>query len=322
MSYIGQGLPADTFQGFVTDSFTGDGSATTFTLSKEPFSEDTLIVVINNVIQKPTTNFTVSGTTLTIVGTAVADGDVIYAIHMGGPLPIGGAAELDLNGASDKLILDADADTTISADTDDQIDFKTGGTDRLTIQSTSGNNVVVADGLTLTDGNLIVASGHGIDFSATGDGSGTTASELFDDYEEGTFTPSYTSTGATFTAYTSFGLSTGHYTKVGNVVYCRIQVSTNGASGGTASNNVEIQGLPFTVTDATNKDYASSIIVSFDWAGDHPYGGLADANTTKVNLYYRDAADGAGANRVNYGDMNTGSGPVNSVYLTVWYHVD
>jgi hypothetical protein len=81
MSYIGQTLPADTFQGFTTDSFTGDGSATTFTLSKTPFSEDTLIVVINNVIQKPTTNFTVSGTTLTIVGTAVASGDVIYATH-------------------------------------------------------------------------------------------------------------------------------------------------------------------------------------------------------------------------------------------------
>ena len=136
MSYIGQGLPADTFQGFVTDSFTGDGSATTFTLSKEPFSEDTLIVVINNVIQKPTTNFTVSGTTLTIVGTAVASGDVIYAIHMGGPLPIGGASELDLNGASDKLILDTDGDTTISADTDDQIDFKVGGTDEMTLSST------------------------------------------------------------------------------------------------------------------------------------------------------------------------------------------
>ena len=137
MSYIGQGLPADTFQGFVTDSFTGDGSATTFTLSKEPFSEDTLIVVINNVIQKPTTNFTVSGTTLTIVGTAVASGDVIYAIHMGGPLPIGGASELDLNGASDKLILDTDGDTTISADTDDQIDFKAGGTDIMSLTASS-----------------------------------------------------------------------------------------------------------------------------------------------------------------------------------------
>ena len=36
---------------------------------------------------------------------------------------------LDLNGT--ELILDADADTSITADTDDQIDFKTGGTDRM-----------------------------------------------------------------------------------------------------------------------------------------------------------------------------------------------
>jgi hypothetical protein len=133
MSYIGQGLPADTFQGYTTDSFTGDGSATTFTLSKQPFSENSLIVVINNVIQKPTTNFTVSGTTLTIVGTAVASGDVIYAIHTGGVLPIGEANRVDLNGASDQLILDADADTTISADTDDQIDFKAGNADTMHI---------------------------------------------------------------------------------------------------------------------------------------------------------------------------------------------
>mgnify|MGYP003113923433 CR=1 FL=1 len=138
MSYIGQTLPADTFQGFTTDSFAGDGSATTFTLSKTPFNESALLVVINNVVQKPTTNFTVSGTTLTIVGTAVASGDVIYATHIGGALPIGQAASLDLNGASDQLILDADADTTISADTDDRIDFKAGGTDTLHV----GNGVV------------------------------------------------------------------------------------------------------------------------------------------------------------------------------------
>jgi len=170
MSYIGQTLPADTFQGFTTDSFTGDGSATTFTLSKTPFSEDTLIVVINNVIQKPTTNFTVSGTTLTIVGTAVASGDVIYAIHMGGPLPIGGAASLDLNGASDKLILDADADTTISADTDDQIDFKAGGTDifQLTATTATFNDGVSiniddnSDGLTITSTDADATNGPGL----------------------------------------------------------------------------------------------------------------------------------------------------------------
>ena len=42
---------------------------------------------------------------------------------------------LDLNGT--ELVLDADGDTSITADTDDQIDFKVGGTDRLSIGSTS-----------------------------------------------------------------------------------------------------------------------------------------------------------------------------------------
>ena len=133
MSYIGQQLPADVFSGFVTDAFTGNGSDTTFTLSKAPFSANTLIVVINNVIQRPTTNFTVSGTTLTIVGTAVADGDVIYAIHLGGPVASTLASKVDVNGLSDGGVLDADADTTISADTDDQIDIKIAGADDIKI---------------------------------------------------------------------------------------------------------------------------------------------------------------------------------------------
>ena len=43
-------------------------------------------------------------------------------------------SQIDLNG--NEMILDADGDTTITADTDDQIDFKTGGTDRAQINST------------------------------------------------------------------------------------------------------------------------------------------------------------------------------------------
>jgi len=80
---------------------------------------------------------------------------------MGGPLPIGDAtkaAQLDLNGASDKLILDADGDSTISADTDDQIDFKAGGTDIFQLTATTatfndGVEITTADNsdtLTLT----------------------------------------------------------------------------------------------------------------------------------------------------------------------------
>jgi len=102
--------------------------------------------VINNVVQQPTADFTISGTTLTI-DAAVADGDVIYATHTGGAIPINTASALDLNGASDQLILDADADTTISADTDDQIDFKAGGTD---IMSLTATTVTINDGTTIT----------------------------------------------------------------------------------------------------------------------------------------------------------------------------
>ena len=153
---------------------------------------------------------------------------------------------IDLNGK--ELVLDADADTSITADTDDVVHVKTGGTDRLTIQSTAGNNVVIADGLTLTNGDIAVASGHGINFAATSDATGK-ASELLDDYEEGTFTVSLTG-GAGGTAYTmASGHSTGHYTKIGNRVYINMYIrssSINSAGGSTAVN-----GLPFTSSSAS-----------------------------------------------------------------------
>ena len=131
MSYIGQGLPADVFSGFTIDKFTGDGTANkALTLSKAPFSETTVLVTIDGVVQEPTDDFTVSGTTLTLVGTA-ANGSEINVTHLSGTVPSTLASKVDVNGVSDTLILDADGDTTISADTDDQIDFKAGGTDTL-----------------------------------------------------------------------------------------------------------------------------------------------------------------------------------------------
>jgi hypothetical protein len=190
MSYIGQGLPADVFSGFTTDAFTGDGSATTFTLSKAPFSEDGLIVVINNVIQRPTTNFTVSGTTLTIVGTAVASGDVIYAIHTSGAVPSTLASKVDVNGLSDGIILDADADTTISADTDDQIDIKIGGADDFAFKA---NNFEVQSGSTIDmNGQELILDADG-DTSITAD-----TDDQIDFKAGGTDILSLTATTATF----------------------------------------------------------------------------------------------------------------------------
>ena len=129
MAYIGQGLPADVFAGFTIDKFTGTGVASqTLTLTKAPLGETALLVTIDGVVQEPTDDFTVSGTTVTIVGTAPLNSE-INVTHLSGTVPNTLASAVDVNGLSDGIILDADADTTISADTDDQIDIKVGGTD-------------------------------------------------------------------------------------------------------------------------------------------------------------------------------------------------
>ncbi len=113
------------------------------------------------------------------------------------------------------------------------------------ITISSAELVTVANGLTLTDGNVVVANGHGIDFSATS-GSGT--SELLSDYEEGTWTPAPSSGG--------FSTVTATYTKVGRLVTVRYFCLFNSAgSGGSA---MTISGLPFNVINS-NSGYAPGI---------------------------------------------------------------
>ena len=86
-------------------------------------------------------------------------------------------------------------------------------------------------------GNLVVANAQGIDFSAT---SGTGTSELLDDYEEGTFTPTVTAAIGTITTLANVS---GAYTKIGNLVY--LSISFQITNIGTGSGSVDIANLPF-----------------------------------------------------------------------------
>jgi hypothetical protein len=106
--------------------------------------------------------------------------------------------------------------------------------------STSGAN------LTLHDGNLIFANGHGIDFSATSDPSSPTQadSELLDNYEEGTWTPGLSGSDAiTGHAYSS---RNGFYTRIGDRVYCDFSLvfSNKGSITGTY---IQIVNLPYAI---------------------------------------------------------------------------
>lgn len=94
--------------------------------------------------------------------------------------------------------------------------------------------------VTISDGNLVLASGSGIDFSATGNGSGTVESELLNDYEEGTFTPTVIGTTAAGTG--TYTYQVGAYTKVGRLVTFTIAISWTAHTG---TGSLRINGLPF-----------------------------------------------------------------------------
>ena len=129
--------------------------------------------------------------------------------------------------------------------------------ERMKIQFNSGNNVVIADGLTLTDGNVIIGgAGHGIDFSAQSANGGMTA-ELLDHYEEGTWTPTIAS-DAGAAAYTT---QVGFYTRIGSIVHvsATLQISDLGSFAGAVIN---LSGFPFTISDATNYNPIGSLVLS------------------------------------------------------------
>jgi hypothetical protein len=106
---------------------------------------------------------------------------------------------------------------------------------KVSVANLTAGRAISATQLTLTTGNLIVASGQGVDFSAT---PGTGTSELLADYEEGTWAPTTTVAGATYTA------QVGTYTKIGRLVSCHANLAWSAHTG--AGSALVIGGLPFT----------------------------------------------------------------------------
>ena len=83
MAYIGK-KPSDITRAIATnDTFTGDGSTTTFTLSQGAASANDLTVVVNNVRQEPgaSKSYTLSAPTSLVFNVAPADADEIYVIN-------------------------------------------------------------------------------------------------------------------------------------------------------------------------------------------------------------------------------------------------
>ena len=139
MAYIGKSIESGTFAVLDTSGNTYNGSNTTFSLGTQVGSPAQLLVSHDGVIQKAGTDYSLaSGGTQITFSTAPASGASIFIVEISGA--VGGPLASDLNRA--ELILDVDADTTLRADTDDQIDIKIANTDHLKLATSSGDTVI------------------------------------------------------------------------------------------------------------------------------------------------------------------------------------
>ena len=119
-------------------------------------------------------------------------------------------------------------------------------------ENTSGNGVAI-DSVTLKDGNVVLANGNGIDFSATANSSGTMPSELLNDYEEGSFSVEVADalSGGNSNAMVNSGDVDGVYTKIGDMVFFSIAGTLN-TTGLTGTDAIFLRGLPFTANNKSN----------------------------------------------------------------------
>jgi len=166
---------------------------------------------------------------------------------------------LTSNGAGAAPTFQAAAGTTLSGSTNNTVATVTGA------NALIGEANLTFDGtdLTVSSGNVIMGtSGKGIDFAATGGGTGTgSESELLADYEHGTFSPVIKGSGGS-TGTWAQAATGGTYTKVGNRVM--FQMRGYMTNVGSWSGNAVITGLPFTcngdITPISIAEWPSTVV--------------------------------------------------------------
>ena len=255
-------------------SFSGDGSSLTGVASTENIRTNTNATFLQNVNVSGTSTI---GGDVNIADKIVHIGDTNTAIRFPAADTISaetGGSERARIDSSGRLMLGTTTEGFAGAD---ELTIATSGSTGITIRSGTSNdgNIYFSDGddgssaeyqgyvqyehahgrinfgteastrvkidganLNISNGNLkFETSGTGIDFSATDNATGTSSSELFDDYEEGTWVPDARDGNLSY--------SDANYTKIGRMVY--VSGYVHSFTDTSTNDQVTIQGLPFTI---------------------------------------------------------------------------
>ena len=214
------------------------------------------------------------------------------------------------------------------------------GADELTVGSTSGSNGITIRGGTTGTSSIYMSdatSGAGeyagyIAYSHNSDsmaiaaaggqriridadglkfGSDTAAANALDDYEEGSWTPTYGGSSSNPTVTLDF--QTGSYVKIGKIVIASFTIGTDATSGGSGS--LLVNGLPF--PSMSGRDFISGPALAFSFSStisDMAMG--TSSNTTAIILYQNNNS----ASTYSTGMLATGANK-NRLSGTVIYEV-
>jgi hypothetical protein len=270
MAYIGKGLDNGVRNQFVFAATQGQTSFSGSDSDGKTLAMTDILYVDcyqNGVKLKPTTDYTLTSTTLTLVNAASLNDVInivsfdIFAVPDTVPASTGGTFSGDVAmGVGSNITLDSSIGanaTTAFASMDGRIFYSNDYSD-----APRGPNKVVLQndntwisGLGISSNSLDIYSGGDIKFNKStsstaytkqvtilsGGGiafnNDTAAANALDDYEEGTWTPVDTNGQVSLTVYTAF------YTKIGRKVFVEMGILISSNSN---SNSVNFSGLPFT----------------------------------------------------------------------------
>jgi hypothetical protein len=149
--------------------------------------------------------------------------------------------EARVDGDGGNLIIAADhnnavANTTMTFTIDQSEKLRIDSSGRVGIGTSSPGDKLHVNGTTNLAGNSYLTNAYVSGSIYLG---GTGSANEYDDYEEGTWTPTWAPASGSINTLTAWG----NYVKIGRVVHCMFAISANGSSG--ESGTLNLGGLPF-----------------------------------------------------------------------------
>ncbi len=141
---------------------------------------------------------------------------------------------------------------------------------------------------------------------------GTGTANKLDDYEEGTWTPSYGFTGGGSVTMSS---QEGHYVKIGKLVIATVGMSTSALSS--PSGNAKIQGLPFTKEAISESGFSKGLV--YKWGTNFNNFGTVVIDSTSYALIYTSAFNQTQTYAVEGSDFITGAGSNRIIGVITYY---